>query len=78
MSNVKNLIETAEAKLNSIVTDIEDLTISKNHKVNILDVAEEIRVAQRILNEAVSLISRYEATKQNQGATSRFKYETRV
>jgi hypothetical protein len=55
MNQLKLLIQGAESKLNSVVTDIEDLTISKNRRVNILDVVEEIKVTQKMLNEALSI-----------------------
>lgn len=58
MNQLKSLIETAEAKLSSAVMDIEDLTISKNHKVNIMDVVEEIKIAQKLLTEAMSITSK--------------------
>jgi len=55
MNQLKLLIQGAESKLNSVVTDIEDLAISKNRDVNILDVVEEIKVTQKMLNEALSI-----------------------
>jgi hypothetical protein len=31
---------------------MEDLTISKNHKINILDVLEELKVVKKLIVEA--------------------------
>jgi hypothetical protein len=49
MENVKYMLQEAGAKVNSAIGDIEDLTISKNHKVNILDVLEELKAAREII-----------------------------
>ena len=43
------MLQEAGAKVNSAIGDIEDLTISKNHKVNILDVLEELKGAREII-----------------------------
>ena len=52
MSNLKILLEEAASKLSLAVSDIEDLSISKNHKVNILDVLEELKISRDLINEA--------------------------
>ena len=49
MENVKYMLQEAGAKVNSAIGDIEDLTISKNHRVNILDVLEELKSAREII-----------------------------
>ncbi len=49
MENVKYMIQEAGAKMNSAISDIEDLTISKNHKINILDVLEDLKEAREII-----------------------------
>jgi len=43
------MLQEAGAKVNSAIGDIEDLTISKNHRVNILDVLEELKAAREII-----------------------------
>jgi len=52
MTNLQILLEEASAKLSSAVGDIEDLTISKNHKVNILDVLEELKIVKELVSQA--------------------------
>jgi hypothetical protein len=42
-NNLKILLEEASVKLSCAVNDMEDLTISKNHKINILDVLEIVK-----------------------------------
>lgn len=49
MENVKYMLQEAGAKMNSAISDIEDLTISKNHKINILDVLEDLKEAREII-----------------------------
>jgi hypothetical protein len=55
MKQLKSLIQGADSKLTSVVNDMEDLAISKNRGINILDVVEEIKVTQKMLNEALSI-----------------------
>ncbi len=52
MDNFKNLLEEATSKLTVVVNDLEDLTISGNHKINILDVLEEIKNTRELIAEA--------------------------
>lgn len=52
MNNLQILLEEASVRLSSAVSDIEDLTISKNHKVNILDVLEELKIVKELVNQA--------------------------
>lgn len=49
MENVKNMLEEAGSKMNSVIGDVEDLTISKNYKVNILDVLDELKHIREII-----------------------------
>jgi len=49
MENTKYMLQEAGAKVNAASGDIEDLTISKNHRVNILDVLEELKAAREII-----------------------------
>jgi hypothetical protein len=51
-NNLKILLEEASVKLSCAVNDMEDLTISKNHKINILDVLEELKVVKKLIVEA--------------------------
>jgi hypothetical protein len=50
MENLKSILQEASEKINSAIGDIEDLTISKNHKVNILDVLEELKSVREIIH----------------------------
>lgn len=54
MNQSKILLEEASVKLCTAVNDIEDLTITKNHKVNILDVLEDLKIVSQLLKEARS------------------------
>jgi hypothetical protein len=49
MENVKYMLQEAGAKMNSAISDIEDLAISKNHRINILDVLEDLKEAREII-----------------------------
>lgn len=49
MENVKYMLQEAGAKMNSAISDIEDLTISRNHSINILDVLEDLKEAREII-----------------------------
>lgn len=49
MENVKYMLQEAGAKMNSAISDIEDLTISRNHRINILDVLEDLKEAREII-----------------------------
>jgi hypothetical protein len=51
-NNLKILLEEASVKLSCAVNDMEDLTISKNHKINILDVLEELKIVKKLIIEA--------------------------
>ncbi len=51
-NNLKILLEEASVKLSCAVNDMEDLTISKNHKINILDVLEELKIVKKLICEA--------------------------
>ena len=50
-NNLKILLEEASVKLSCAVNDMEDLTISKNHKINILDVLEELKIVKKLICE---------------------------
>lgn len=52
MSNLKIILDEAASKLSIAVSDIEDLSISKNHKVNILDVLEELKIVKELVSQA--------------------------
>lgn len=56
MSNLKIILDEAASKLSIAVSDIEDLSISKNHKVIILDVLEELKISKDLINEARNLL----------------------
>lgn len=43
MENVKYMLQEASVKMKSSISDIEDLTILKNHNVNILDVLDDLK-----------------------------------
>ena len=65
MENAKYMLQEAGAKMNSAISDIEDLTISRNHGINILDVLEDLKEAREIILHIQSKINSASTNREN-------------
>jgi hypothetical protein len=67
MSQDFSLLVEAHSKIDSVIEDLEDLTINKNCKVNIHDVLAEIKESREIISKAIDKEIKLKKKKHEQG-----------